>query len=339
MKSIVAKLPFHFGILVCALGVCSMASAQDFTKLQIKQPNGVTRYSEPILSPDKALGEDLIFNPTVIETGDRLAMIYRRNAAGPVGSRFQLAFSDDGRTFVPYTSNPVMVPDTPFDKNGCEDPRLVRFGETYYMTYVGNTGGDYDAQCLATSTDLIHWDKKGAVLDPVGWNKGQVKAGVIVPEKIDGKYVMYFAGQTQAWHTSLGMAVSDDLLHWTQPLDHALFTPRPDHFDSLGVEPGPTPILLPEGILLIYNGWDPAHVHKTGWVLFSKTDPAKIVKRCEAPFIEPQFKYEIDGRHVFTFTEGAAHFKGLWRFYYGAADKTIGLAEIEDISTLLKAVP
>ena len=25
----------------------------------------------------------------------------------------------------------------------------------------------------------------------------------------------------------------------------------------------------------------------------------------KAPFIEPQFKYEIDGRHAFTFTEGA----------------------------------
>ena len=114
---------------------------------------------------------------------------------------------------------------------------------------------------------------------------------------------------------------------------------RPDHFDSLGVECGATPIVLPEGILLIYNGWNPAHVHKTGWVLFSKDDPSKVLKRCEAPFIEPQFTYEIDGRHVFTFTEGAVFFKGLWRFYYGAADKWIGLAEIDDIEKLLNAKP
>ena len=38
-------------------------------------------------------------------------MIYRRNASGQGGSHFQLAFSDDGRTFIPYASNPVMVPD------------------------------------------------------------------------------------------------------------------------------------------------------------------------------------------------------------------------------------
>ena len=317
----------------------SSATTEDITKFQVKESNGVVRYSEPIMSPDKALGDNLVFNPTVIKVGDQLAMIYRRNGRGTSGSRLQLAFSDDGRNFVPYANNPVMVPDKPYDQNGCEDPRLVRFNETYYLTYVGNKDGQHDVQCIATSPDLIHWDKKGIILEPEGWNKDQVKAGVIVPEKIGGKYIMYFAGQLTAWQPSIGMAVSDDLIHWSQPLDHSLMSARPDHFDSLGVEPGPTPIMLPEGILFIYNGWNSAHVHKTGWALFSKDDPSKLLKRCEAPFIEPQFKYEIDGRHVFTFTEGAAHFKGLWRFYYGGADKWIGVAEIDDISKLLKSVP
>jgi predicted GH43/DUF377 family glycosyl hydrolase len=278
----------------------------------------------------------LVFNPTVIQVGSQLAMIYRRNGSRTVGSRFQLAFSDDGRTFVPYAGNPVMVPDQQYDYNGCEDPRVVRFDEVYYLTYGGNWGHAYTGQCLATSTDLIHWDKKGVALQPQGWNN-QAKAGVIVPEMIGGKYIMYFAGQAKEWQPSIGMAVSKDLVHWTQPLDHSLMSARPDYFDSLGVECGATPIVLPEGILLIYNGWNPAHVHKTGWVLFSKNDPSKVLKRCEAPFIEPQFAYEIDGRHVFTFTEGAVFFKGLWRFYYGGADKWIGVGEIDDIEKLLNA--
>ena len=269
-------------------------------------------------------------------------MLSRVVASGNKGGRIQLAFSDDGRTFIPYASNPVMVSDSPFDQKGCEDPRVVQFGGTYYMTYVGNVaGGNALTQCLATSTDLIHWNKKGVVLSapPDGWDKGMVKAAVIVPKKIGGKYIMYFIGQQAPWRTSLGMAVSDDLLHWTQPLDHSIMTARPDHFDSLGVEPGATPIMLPEGILLIYNGWNDAHVHKTGWALFSKDDPAKLLKRCEAPFIEPQFDYETEPRKNFTFTEGVAHFKGLWRFYYGASDDTIGLAELDDIETLLKVAP
>jgi predicted GH43/DUF377 family glycosyl hydrolase len=331
------KVPLLF--LLFAWCFCCIANGQDLVKLQVKQPNGVVRYSEPILTADKSRGEIHVYNPSVIEVQNRLAMLYRGGAKGYKGSCIDLAFSDDGRTFTPYASNPVVVSDSPFDKKGCEDPRVVKFGETYYMTYVGNVaGGNALDQCLATSTDLIHWDKKGVVLTaiPDAWDKGMVKAAVIVPEKIAGKYIMYFIGQKSPWRTSLGMAVSDDLLHWTQPLDHSIMTARPDHFDSVGVEPGATPIMLPEGILLIYNGWNDARVHKTGWALFSRDHPSKMLKRCEDPFIEPLFDYEMKARKNVTFTEGAVHFKGLWRFYYGASDDTIGLAEIDDIQTLLK---
>jgi predicted GH43/DUF377 family glycosyl hydrolase len=329
----------HIGaypVALCLFLINSAAIAEDITQFQVKEPNGVVRYSQPILSPDKTHGDNLVFNPTVIQVGNRLAMIYRRNGGGTPGSRCQLAFSDDGRTFVPYAGNPVLVPDRDYDYHGCEDPRVVRFDGVYYLTYGGNWGHGYTCQCLATSNDLVHWDKKGVVLEPPPWGSQQVKAGVIVPEQIGGKYVMYFIGQKMAWHPSIGMATSSDLIHWTA-LDHPVMQARPDHFDSLGVECGATPIVLPEGILLVYNGFDPVHVHKTGWVLFSKDDPSKVLKRCETPFIEPQFKYEIDGRHVFTFTEGAVFFKGLWRFYYGAADKWIGLGEIDDIEKLLNA--
>ena len=190
-----------FSLLSCA------AVAQDITQFQQKQPNGVVRYTQPIMSADKTRGDGLVFNPTVIQVGNQLAMIYRRNGSGTPGSRCQLAFSDDGRTFVPYAGNPVLVPDRPYDYNGCEDPRVVRFDGVYYLTYGGNWGHGYTCQCLATSTDLIHWDKKGVVLQPQGWNN-QAKAGVIVPEKIGGNYIMYFAGQAKAWQPSIGMAVS-----------------------------------------------------------------------------------------------------------------------------------
>jgi predicted GH43/DUF377 family glycosyl hydrolase len=301
----------------------------DFDRFRVPGQNGVTRYSQPILSP--AGDEDQACNPTVIAVGDRLAMIYRTNFKR---SRLRLAFSDDGRTFARDPSETVMMPDEPFDKDGCEDPRVVRFGDLYYLTYVGIRHG----QCLATSTDLIHWDKKGICLTPAGWNRGQVKAAVIVPERVGGRHIMYFLGETQPWHTKLGMAVSDDLLHWTQPLDRAVMDPRADHFDSEGVEPGATPIMLPEGILLIYNGWNPGRTHQTGWALFSRDDPSKLLQRCEDPFIRPTFDYEKSRRPSsfnVTFTEGCVLYRGLWRFYYGAEDHDIGLAEMADIRTLL----
>ena len=267
-------------------------------------------------------------------------MLYRVDLKGKRGSQIWLAFSSDGRTFTPYPNNPVLSGDSHFDERGCEDPRVVRIHEIYYMTYVCNPDHGPQEQCLATSLDLIHWKKKGVTLVPgQAWDQEQVKAAVIVPKKIGGKYVMYFVGQATPWHTSLGMAVSDDLLHWKEPLGQPIMTTRSNHFDSLGVEPGATPIILPAGILLVYNGWNPEHVHKTGWVIFSKHDPARIIERSEVPFIEPQFPFEIEGHDAFTFTEGAVFYKGMWRFYYGAADRAIGLAEVRDIKTLLQAKP
>lgn len=302
------------------------APPKDFTAFRVSGANGVTRYSKPIMTGD-------VCNPTVIQVGSRLAMLYRYSFRA---SKIGLAFSDDGRNFTRYRSNPVLPPGEPYDRRACEDPRVVKFGNLYYLTYNGvGTGGMWP--CMATSSDLIHWDKKGICLNKQGWCSNLVKAAVIVPEKIHGKYVMYFLGQQEPWHTRLGMAVSDDLLHWRQPLDHPIMEPRPNHFDSEGVEPGATPIILKEGILLIYNGWNLGRTHKTGWVLFSKDDPSKILKRCQEPFIAPLFPYEKHqppSEFNVTFTEGCVFYKGLWRFYYGAEDHSIGLAEMKNITNL-----
>lgn len=312
------------------------------TPIQAPHPriDGVTQHAEPILVADPLVSERRVYNPTVIVKDGKLAMLYRADVEGAQGSEIRLAMSADGRVFQRSKANPVLQGDDSFDRAGCEDPRVVQFGKTYYMTYVCNSGQGPQQQCLATSPDLLRWKKEGVVLRPgQKWDEAQVKAAVIVPKKINGNYVMYFAGQKSAWHTSLGMAVSRDLIHWSEPLDHAVMTAREEHFDSLGVEPGATPLLLPSGILLIYNGWNAEHVHKTGWVLFSKADPSKVLERSEGPFIEPRYPFEINGRDAFTFTEGVAFFRGLWRFYYGAADRAIGLAEARSLLHLVLAKP
>ena len=56
---------------------------------------------------------------------------------------------------------PIMVGDT--DRNsGSGRPRIVKLEDTYYMMYTGfgdRFPGDYRI-CLATSTNLIAWEKK-----------------------------------------------------------------------------------------------------------------------------------------------------------------------------------
>ena len=134
------------------------------------------------------------------------------------------ATSDDGIHFKRRTE-PVLSAEAPYEKGGgVEDPRLHKFGKTYYLTYTGynnvdGAGADKkDAQlCLATSTDLIHWKRHGIIIPGYKgkWNVKWTKSGAIVPEKINGKYWMYYLGDAKGKDSQMGIASSTDLLHWT----------------------------------------------------------------------------------------------------------------------------
>jgi len=86
------------------------------------------------------------------------------------------------------------------------------------------------------------------------WNVAWTKSGAIVPEKIDGKYWMYWLGTAADKTDQMGLSYSTDLLHWTEATPTPVLPRRPGMFDSRVVEPGPPPVLTPGGIVLIYNG-------------------------------------------------------------------------------------
>ena len=153
----------------------------------------------PILSPEGNGWESAgTFNPSVVWYHGKLVMLYRaQDRAGT--SRLGYAESTDGIHFRRH-SQPVFSPETDYEKDGgVEDPRLVEFDGTYYLTYTGYNKKDAQL-CLATSKDLIHWKRMGVILPAYKgkWYKAWTKSGAIVPEKIDGKYWMYFHGISSA---------------------------------------------------------------------------------------------------------------------------------------------
>lgn len=283
----------------------------------------------PILSPQGKGWESAgTFNPAVIQAGDKIVMLYRAQDAKGV-SRLGYADSSDGVHFT-RRLEPVFSPEADYEKGGgVEDPRLVRFGDTYYLTYTGyNTK---DAQlCMATSRDLIHWDRKGVILPAYkgNWNTGWTKSGAIVPEKIDGKYWMYFLGTTPDKNDQTGLAYSSDLIHWTEATKTPVLPRRPGQFDSRVVEPGPPPILTPEGIVLIYNAADDKLVYRTAVAVFDRKDPTKLLYRSDEPFFYPQEEWEKVGQVPnVVFVEGMIQQGNRFLFYYGGADKYVGVAE------------
>ncbi len=270
------------------------------------------------------------YNPTVIKESSDWFMLYRaENFKEDLTGKIGFAQSKDGIHFIKYPQ-PVIIPDHDFDRFGCEDPRLTKLKDTYYLTYVGNCG-QYETGniCLATSRDLIHWEKHGSILEPQkDWDHGQVKAGAILPQKINGKYLMYFMGEREPWKTAIGLAYSDDLLNFYEPLEEPVLSPRRGYFDSVGVEPGPPPLLTEEGIWFIYCGWNSDCIYKVGAVLFSRDDPSKVLERSKEPIFTPAKDWGVffgeASNHVVP--EGLVKDGSRWLLYYGAADRACCLA-------------
>jgi predicted GH43/DUF377 family glycosyl hydrolase len=103
---------------------------------------------------------------------------------------------------------------------------------------------------------------------------------------------------------------------------------RPGKFDSRVVEAGPAPILTPDGIVLIYNGADDKLVYRTGVVVFDRKDPRKVLYRSEQPIFFPERPWEKEGQTPnVVFVEGMVRQGNRLLFYYGAADKYVGVAE------------
>jgi predicted GH43/DUF377 family glycosyl hydrolase len=268
------------------------------------------------------------FNPAVIFAFNKVNMLYRAQDSSGT-SRLGYAESPDGIHFR-RSEQPVFSSETVYEKDGgVEDPRLQKIGGTFYLTYTGYNKKDAQL-CLATSRDLVHWERKGVILPAYkgNWNVGWTKSGAIVPEKFDGKYWMYWLGTAADKTDQMGLSSSTDLIHWTEATATPVLPKRPGKFDSRVVEPGPPPILTSGGIVLIYNGADDGLVYRTGLAIFDRHDPRKLVYRSEEPIFEPEKDWERIGQVPnVVFVEGMVKSKNRFLFYYGAADKYVGVAE------------
>lgn len=316
--------------LLCAIALSTFAAAT--------QPVSITadRVSQqPLLRPATSWSEFGLFNPAAIKIGAKTLLLFRAQDRNQT-SRIGYAGSTDGQHFT-VRPEPVLSPEAPYEKDGgVEDPRVLEIAGTYYLTYTGYNR--HDAQlCLATSTDLIHWDRKGVLLPAYKgtWNTQWTKSGAIVREKINGKWWMYYLGTRKdpdgQSRDYMGLASSEDLLHWSDATDQPVLPRRPGAFDSRVMEPGPPPFLTDAGLLLLYNGADDHLVYGPGWVLFDRQDPRRVIARSDKPLVLPTLDWEKIGNVPnVIFLEGAVPAGTSGRDaldligYYGAADKYIG---------------
>ncbi len=240
--------------------------------------------NNPILKPNETNSwEDFkVYNPGAVYENNVFHLFYRARGTNWVSS-IGYATSRDGEIFERF-QKPVLKPEQPYESNGLEDPRVVKVGDTYFMTYTA-FDGKVARLCIATSRDLRNWEKHGKVFQSWDW----CKAGALFPEMIGDQYWMLF-GDRNIW-----LAHSNDGLEW-QPIQNPLLSSRQEkYFDDYFVEMGPPPIKTKKGWLVFYHGVNRKNVYRLGFLVLDYNDPTKIVFRVSGTIFEPQEPYELIG--------------------------------------------
>lgn len=286
---------------------------------------------EPILKPVKEHEWEraAVFNAAVVYHNGLYHMLYRatdlgsNEKHGKYVNALGYAVSADLLTWHRY-EKPVLTNSVPQEERGPEDPRIVQIDNLFYMTYVGfrgRVGNDFRI-CLATSRDLIHWDRKGILLDEPN------KDASFFPEKIEGKYYMLHRRHPDIWICS-----SDDLRTWTGHTK--IMSPLPDTWNQARIGIAGPPARIDEGWLLIFHGADEFNHYRLGAALLDREDPSRVLARQKEPVLEPELDWEINGNVPNVIFSCATLLQG-GRIYcpYGGADTVMGVAyiDLQDVS-------
>ncbi len=341
MRQILAKtfksIVMAVVLVAAATTLSSKADSRQEERHAIQVFENFKRLSEePALKPRPGKFDSIgAFNPTVVrDKSDKFIMLYRGQDEAGV-SRVGYAESKDGVHFTPE-DKPILSPEQEDERMGVEDPRLcpsIIEPGTWDLTA---TAYNKDAQlALYRSSDLRNWHRIGILMpaNKGAWNTKWTKSGAIVPEKIAGKFWMYYLG-TADGADQMGLANSSDGINWKDATQRPVLPRRVGSWDSKVVEPGPAPLITDDGILLLYNGADDKLAYRTGWALFDKNNPGKLLARSAHPIFEPEKDWEkkVVSDKIYqapnvVFVEGLVKDGDRYLVYYGAADCRVGVAQ------------
>ncbi len=312
----------------------------------------------PILGPikDHYWESQATFNPTAFFDEGEVHLVYRAVGDNNISS-LGYAKSKDGLKIDKRYRHPVYVPTQPFEGGcdnycihgstkhlakqyvnsafvsgpgygGCEDPRITKIDGRYHMIYVAFDGWREPRLAITSITcedfhnEHWEWEKPVLISKP-----GQInKSGSILPEKINGKYVIFHRVFP---NILIDFVDSLDFDGTTYLKGEYSISPRSGYWDSRKVGVGPSPLKTEDGWLVIYNGVDDKddRRYQIGAMLLDANDPTKIKYRAPASILEPTEGYENEGlKYGVVYPCGAVIKDDTLFVYYGASDMTTAVA-------------
>lgn len=276
---------------------------------------------------------EAVLNPAVIKEGKVVHLFYRavtKNNYSSIGyCRLLGPLTVESRM-----NTPILYTQSAFESQGLEDPRIVKIEDTYYLTYTAYDGVNA-LGALATSQDLIHFDKKGIIVPQLTFvdflrlaesknklnqkyirynehNRAYENSGeevylwdknvVFFPRKIDGKLCFLHRIKPDIQIVVAFESIEDLTPEFWQNYflhisDSIVLAPKYDHeVNYIGA--GCPPIETKWGWLLIYHG-----VHDTikGYVysacaaLLDLNNPQIEIARLPYPLFYPELQWELRG--------------------------------------------
>lgn len=258
-------------------------------------------------------------------------------------SNIGIAESKDGIDF--HDRKCLIAPEELWDRFGCEDPRVTKLDNKYYIFYTALSTYPFKPEGikvgLAISKDLETIQEKHLV------TPFNAKAMALFPEKINGKMWAVLTVNTDQPPARICIASfkkeeeiwsADYWQKWQKNINKNYLDLQRRPQDQ--IEVGAPPIKTKHGWLLLYsyitNYFSGSPIFGVEAVLIDLKNPNKIIGKTKASLLRPEEYYEKFGMIPnVVFPSGALLEKDLVYLYYGAADTTCCLAFI-DAKSLLK---
>lgn len=304
-----------------------------------------TRAKEnPILEPIKSHSWEAqaVFNPAAVYEAGKVHMIYRAMSEDNI-SVLGYASSKDGIHFDERLDMPIYVPREVFEmkrnpggNSGCEDPRITKIGELFYMCYTAFDGQNPPRVALTSISVKNFLAKKWEWTKPVLISPPECddKDAAVFPGKVGGKYLIF---HRMGNDIDINLSSRLDFSGETWLEETIWLERRVGLWDSRKVGIAAPPIETKSGWILLYHGVsDTSGKYRIGAALLDLKNPVKILARADYPVFEPDADYEKAGivPNV-VFPCGAVLIGKTIFMYYGGADQVIGVATV-NVRELLK---
>lgn len=287
----------------------------------------------PILIPDPAAPwqAEAAFNPSVVEgKGGLFHALFR--ASGNGISSIGHAQGGDGVRFGP--ARQFIVPEEPWERHGCEDPRVTYFEGKYYVFYtaVSEFSADGIKVAVAVTEDFASVEERHLV------TPFNAKAMALFPERVNGKIAALLTVNTDRPPARICIALFDRMEDmWSKEYWDAWYAHLDDHALPIAhnekdhIEVGSAPLKTKEGWIFfyayIYNYFSPPPTFGIQAALLDLQDPRRVIGEVKRPMLLPEEEYERYGRVPnIVFPSGAIAKDNEVRLYYGAADTVSCLA-------------